>query len=143
MKAFVPYLLFNGNCRSAVQFYAEAFGAHVHVSTYAESGEQNPAVAPLVMHAKLTAPALDLMASDCPPDRAVPAGRSVALSVDCESPSEQDRLFAALGDGGTVTMPLQNTFWGARFGMLDDQFGIPWMFNYDLPASERSQPPSA
>jgi PhnB protein len=55
------------------------------------------------------------------------------VSIDCESVAETDRLFAAFGEGGKVTMALQNMFWGAYFGMLIDKFGISWMFNCELP----------
>jgi PhnB protein len=49
----------------------------------------------------------------------------------CESKEEEDKLFTALAKGGSITMPLQDTFWGARFGMVRDRFGITWMFNLD------------
>ena len=58
-------------------------------------------------------------------------GNNFSLSLDCESAEEQDKLFNALGAGGSITMPLGDTFWGARFGMLLDKFGVAWMFNYD------------
>ena len=59
-------------------------------------------------------------------------GTNVHLNIDCESVEEIDRLFGALSAGGTVTMPLQDTFWGARFGLLNDKFGVQWMFNCEL-----------
>jgi PhnB protein len=69
-----------------------------------------------------------LMGSDAPPDHsAKPQGFSVAIQT--HDPKEAERIFAALADNGTVTMPLQQTFWAVRFGMLVDQFGIPWMVN--------------
>ena len=60
-------------------------------------------------------------------------GNNFAISLDCNTIAEQQRFFDALGAGGTVTMALQDTFWGARFGMITDKFGIAWMFNYDKP----------
>ncbi len=60
-------------------------------------------------------------------------GNNFSVTVSCESLQEIERLFAALGEKGKVTMPLQDVFWGARFGMLTDQFGINWMFNFDMP----------
>jgi PhnB protein len=60
-------------------------------------------------------------------------GNNFSIAVECESMPEIDTLFTALGENGKVTMPLQDTNWGARFGMLTDQFGIRWMFNYELP----------
>ena len=58
-------------------------------------------------------------------------GNNFALSIECSSAEEQETLFARLAEGGSVTMPLSDTFWGARFGILLDQFGIAWMFNFD------------
>lgn len=55
------------------------------------------------------------------------------INVDCEDVPQIERLFAAFSDGASVTMPLQNQFWGARFGMLVDKFGVHWMFNCELP----------
>jgi PhnB protein len=69
-----------------------------------------------------------LMGSDAPPDRfEKPQGISVSIQTD--DPTEAERIFAALADNGLVTMPLQQTFWAIRFGMLVDRFGIPWMIN--------------
>jgi len=61
-------------------------------------------------------------------------GNNFLINLDCETVQEIDRLFAAFGDQGKVTMPLQETFWAARFGMLTDRFGVNWMFNLDKPA---------
>ncbi len=55
----------------------------------------------------------------------------VHLSINFNNAGEQERVFNALSEGGQVSMPLQDTFWGARFGMLADKFGVNWMFNYD------------
>ena len=73
------------------------------------------------------------MASDAPPDHyRKPQGFSVSLNLS--DPAEAERIFQALAENGTVQMPLQQTFWAARFGMLIDQFGIPWMINCDQAA---------
>jgi len=81
-----------------------------------------------VMHARLKLGDSILMGSDAPPDRYnEPVGFSVSLSIN--SPGDAERIFAALAEGGTVQMPLQQTFWAARFGTLTDKFGIPWMVN--------------
>ena len=73
------------------------------------------------------------MASDSMPGTTVKKGDNFSICVGCESPEEIERLFAAVGEKGKVTMPLQDTFWGARFGMLTDQFRINWMFNFEKP----------
>jgi PhnB protein len=85
-----------------------------------------------VLHARLEAGAATIMASDTMPGAPYLIGNNVHLNIDCENVEELERLFAALGRGGTVTMPLANQFWGARFGMLTDKFGMSWMFNCEL-----------
>jgi PhnB protein len=81
-----------------------------------------------VMHVRLALSDKVLMGSDAPPDRyEQPKGFSVSVGVD--KPTEAERIFNALAQNGTVQMPLQKTFWAERFGMLVDQFGIPWMVN--------------
>ena len=81
-----------------------------------------------IMHACLVVGDEVLMGSDAPPEHfQQPQGFSVALGVD--EPAEAERIFNALADKGTVRMPIQQTFWALRFGMLVDRFGIPWMIN--------------
>ena len=80
------------------------------------------------MHATLLLGNTALMGADAPPQHYTPAqGFTVALAIDL--PEDADRAFAALSDGGKVMMPIQATFWTARFGMFIDKFGIPWMVN--------------
>jgi PhnB protein len=73
------------------------------------------------------------MASDSMPGTPLQQGNNFSVSISCESLQEIERMFAALSEKGKVTMPLQDVFWGARFGMLTDQFGINWMLNYEHP----------
>ncbi len=133
MQKLVLYLMFNGNCREAMSAYQAALGGNLHLSTYGESGQGSPDDAHLVLHANLAVGPYLLMASDTVAEKPSKFGENFAITVDCDSVEEQDRLFAALGAGATVTMPVQDTFWGARFGMLRDRFGIGWMLNYDKP----------
>ena len=86
------------------------------------------------MHARLMLGDKALMASDAPGGRfEPPKGFHVNIGVD--EPAEAERIFHALAENGTVTMPLQETFWATRFGMLVDQFGIPWMINCEKKAA--------
>jgi PhnB protein len=86
-----------------------------------------------IMHARLQVGDAVLMGSDSPPDRAEsPKGFCVMLQID--DPAEGERIFRALGDGGTVQMPYEETFWAHRFGMVVDRFGIPWMINCEKTA---------
>jgi len=127
------YLLFTGQCKEAFKFYEMLLGGKIevmmaHGDTPAES--QVPAEwRDKILHARMTTPGGVLMGSDAPPGRqAKPQGFSVSVSVD--DPAEADRIYNGLADGATaVTMPIQETFWARRFGMLTDRFGIPWMIN--------------
>jgi PhnB protein len=81
------------------------------------------------MHARLDLPdGGQLLGSDAPGGLyQKPQGISVSLEIGM--PEEAERIFAALGEGGNITMPIQETFWAHRFGMLTDRFGIPWMID--------------
>ena len=87
-----------------------------------------------ILHARLVIGDTYLMASDAPPDRyEKPKGFSVSLVLT--DPAEAERIFNALAKDGTIQMPLEPTFWAARFGMLVDRFGIPWMINCEQPSA--------
>ncbi len=127
-----PYLMFNGHCEAAFKFYEQCLGGKIVAMIPHEgspAAEQVPAEwRNKILHARLTVGDNVLMGSDAPPGRYEPAkGFSVTLGID--DPSEADRIFHALSQNGTVQMPIQKTFWAVRFGMLVDQFGIPWMIN--------------
>jgi PhnB protein len=130
-----PYLMFDGRCEAAFKFYEKVLGGKIEaMMTYGSSpmAEQtSPDWRNKIMHARMIVGDKMLMASDAPPDRYEPMkGFSVTISVD--DPGEAERVFRALSDKGTVQMPIQQTFWAARFGMLVDQFGTPWMINCEL-----------
>ena len=127
-----PYLPFGGQCEEAFNFYARTLGAKIVTKmTYGDS--PMPEMVPddfrgKIIHATLMIGDQVVMASDAPPDRfKPPQGFSVSLEVS--DPAEAERLFGALSQNATVTMPMQQTFWSVRFGMLVDQFGIAWMVN--------------
>jgi PhnB protein len=84
------------------------------------------------MHARLVADGAVLMGCDAPEGHGKPHGISVTLTV--KEPERAEQIFAALSEKANITMPIQKTFWSARFGMLVDQFGIPWMINCEQPA---------
>ena len=128
------YLTFGGNCAEAFRYYERVLGGKIvalvtHADMPAEAqGQMPPSYKNLIMHARLVAGDNVLMGSDAPADRfEKPQGFSVSIQVD--DPSEAERIFAALADNGRITMPIQQTFWAVRFGMLIDRFGIPWMVN--------------
>jgi PhnB protein len=135
-----PYLMFNGQCETAFKFYEQCLGGKITaMMTYAESPEasmtdQMPAEwHSKIMHSCLTINNQELMGSDCPPGQSEePKGFSVSINLN--DPSQAQRIFDTLADKGNVQMPLQQTFWAYRFGMLVDQFGIPWMINCEQAA---------
>jgi PhnB protein len=129
-----PYIIFNGNCEEALNFYAKALNGTIgQIMRYADAPE-NPMKmdSQKIMHTHFMADGnLLFMASDGP-TTAKDSGM-VSLSLNFTDAGRIQNVFAAMSDGGSVTMPLQDTFWGATFGMLQDRFGVNWMFNYDKP----------
>ena len=124
------YLFFKGNCAEAMKFYEKATGGKIdmmmpHAGTPME--KDIPADwKDKIMHASMKLGDTWLMASDAPPDFQQDfGGFSVALEV--KTSEEAERVFKALSEGGTVRMPMAETFWAHRFGMLTDKFGVPWM----------------
>lgn len=130
-----PYIQFrDGRCREALAFYAQVLGGRVVASTpFSDAPGGAPVSADWtdkVMHAQFEAEGITLFACDAPPQfQHVPQGIALALTV--ETAEAADRIFAALCDGAEVTMPIAETFWALRFGMLDDRFGVSWMVSCD------------
>jgi PhnB protein len=127
-----PYLLFNGNCAEAFKFYEETLGGKIEgLFTYSGSPAAEhapPEWGDKVMHATLMIGDQKLMGSDAPPGHyEQPKGISVSISLNDREKGE--RIFNALAQGGTTTMPFSKTFWADGFGMCTDRFGIPWMVN--------------
>ena len=137
MEPITPYLSFSGNAAEALAFYAHAFdGKTVFQQTFGENNMEGPdgAWKDKIMHASFEAGSLTFMVSDVmKPDFKVIPGTNTQLSLNFKHEEDIDRVFAAMSDGADITMPLQDTFWGAKFGMLTDKFGIGWMFNFDRP----------
>ena len=132
-----PYLTFNGQCEAAFKFYENCLGAKIEAMLLWEgtpAAEQVPAEwRSKIMHACLVMGDQELMGADVPPDGyQKPQGFSVTLGL--KDAAQAERIFHALAENGTVQMPIQETFWAARFGMLVDQFGIPWMINCEKAA---------
>ena len=128
---FVPYLAFEGRCREAFDFYARVFGGHVTFRmTFGESpmaGELPPESHDRIMHSQLDSAAGVLMGADCP--QSATPGAKGCINITVDSPEEAERLFHALAEGGSVQMPIGETFWAHRFGMLADRYGHGWMVN--------------
>ncbi len=132
-----PHLGFNGQCEAAFKFYAKCLGGKIELMmTYGESpmAEQMPAaMRGKIIHATVALGDQRLTGGDVPPESyQKPQGFYVLLNVD--DAAKADRIFKTLAENGVVQMPVQETFWALRFGMLVDQFGIPWMINCGKPA---------
>lgn len=127
-----PYLFFDGKCEEALDFYQRTLGAEVKMLLrFKDSPEPpKPGCTPSdlnkVMHAQFQIGETVVMASD---GRATgnPKFEGFALSLTVKTEAEADKAFNALADGGEVKMPLDKTFFSARFGMVEDKFGIFWM----------------
>ena len=133
----IPYLMFNGQCRQAFEFYRDALaGTLEDFVTYGESPmcDQIPADGhDRIMHASLLVGEVRLMGADGPP---VAGGNRNHVNADVDSIEEAERVWVALSDGAEIQMPLQETFWAHRWGMLVDRFGQPWMVNFLKPCPE-------
>lgn len=127
-----PYLNFPGTCEEAMTTYAKILGGEIlAMLPFGEMPGDNPVPDDMrkkIAHARIAIGDEVLMASDVGPECFKPMqGMSVTLNIP--EPSEAERVFKALGEGGTTTMPLQETFWAIKFGVLVDRFGTQWMVN--------------
>ncbi|WP_373233358.1 VOC family protein [Cohnella sp.] len=131
------YLNFNGNCREAVEYYAEVFGIETpQIMTFGDTPPDPnfslPAEAKnLVMHARLNISGSNVMFSDVFPGMPFVAGNNISLALVSKDIDEVKALFHKLKEGGKVGMELQETFWSKCYGSATDKFGIEWQFNYD------------
>ncbi|HRH45563.1 MAG TPA: VOC family protein [Pyrinomonadaceae bacterium] len=145
MAKINPYLHFLGNTEEVFNFYKSVFGGEF--ATFMRFGDMptqegceglSDSDKSKIMHVAL--PLSDghvLMASDAVGEYANDAviGNNVSLSISADSKEEADKFFNGLANGGTTTLPISDTFWGAYFGMCKDKFGVQWMVNYDYPQS--------
>ena len=134
-----PHVGFNGRCEAAFRFYERCLGAKVvFLLSYGDSpmaGQAPTDWGKKILHASLAVGDQRLTGADEPPELyKKPQGFSLALNIG--DPEEAERIFGALAENGTVQVPLQETFWALRFGMLVDQFGIPWMVNCGRPSAQ-------
>lgn len=127
--SFDPYIHFQGNCREAMQAYAEIFGGTLQLLTYAEAPGALPEAlgSDRIMHATLILGARVLMASDFPPGMDGDPQQAVSISHTAADDATGRRIFDALATGGAVMMPFGPTFWSTGFGMVKDRFGTHWM----------------
>jgi PhnB protein len=134
IKKLNPYLNFDGTAAKAIELYARALGAKSdNIMRFGDmpGGDVPQEHRNRVMHALLHIGEGVVMISDMQPGMPVDRGAhgNTHVLLDFDDVEDMARKFEALSAGGQVTMPLQDTFWGATFGMLTDAFGIRWMFN--------------
>ena len=138
-----PYLSFNGQCEAAFTLYERCLGAALGpIFRYGGSpmaDQVPPDWQDKIMHGSVTIAGQVLMGGDVTPDR-YEDPKGFNLSIQIGDTSEAERIFDALSEDGTIVMPLEKTFWAARFGMVVDRFGIPWLINCEEPqATERAK----
>jgi PhnB protein len=127
------YVNFAGTCAEAFRYYEEHLGGTITMmTTHGQSAGSRvgPEWQDAVLHARLSIGGTELMGADIP--NAEPM-RSAYLSLRPDSDQEAERLFQALADGGTIFMPMRETFFASRFGQLRDRFGINWMIMHERP----------
>ncbi len=129
----VPYLYFAGNAEDALNFYANALnGTITTLSRYGESPMPcDDDYKEKLMNAAMEFNGNLIMVSDGMKGQPVSTNGNIQLSIDMPDAAQTDVVFNKLAEGGEVTMALQDTFWGAKFGMLKDKFGVGWMLNHD------------
>ncbi len=148
MAKINPYLHFLGNSEEVFSFYKSVFGGEFAMLQRfgempgCEEMKLSDEDKQKIMHIAL--PISDghvLMATDAVGEHAKDAviGNNISLSISADSKEEADKIFNGLSNGGTVTVPLADTFWGAYFGMCKDKFGIQWMINYDYPQNQEGK----
>lgn len=130
VQKITPYFFFDGQADAAIELYGKALGARPEgVLRWGE----NPAMCPAgkekhVMHAALHIGSALLMLSDSPEETPSPEQRRVAVAIEVDDPGEMQRQFDALSEGGKVMEKIHDAFWGDKFGVVRDRFGVTWMF---------------
>jgi PhnB protein len=131
-----PYISFDGNARSAMEFYADVFGGTLALNTFGDIGGMEGTGADKIMHGMLETPAgLTLMGADGPPGWEHQPGNDVAVSLSGDDEAELRGYWERLSEGGSVTVPLETQMWGDVFGMCEDRFGVTWMVNITAPGA--------
>lgn len=131
-----PFIGFNGRCNEAIEFYKNCLGGELHVTRWQDSpmADQCPAGQEHhLLHAALVNKEKDfvIMGSDMTSPAGHVHGNNMSICIDCSSDDEINSYYSNLGRGGTVLDPLGQKFWGDKFGVIRDKFGITWMLNYD------------
>ncbi|MBO6795158.1 MAG: VOC family protein [Balneolaceae bacterium] len=132
MQSITPYLFFPGNCEEAMNFYKKVFNAEI--TSLQRFGDASMPVTDeyreKIMHGELTIGSITMMFSDGAPHREITNGDNVHLNLSFDNETSLRLTWGKLTEEGSIHMDLQDTFWGALFGQLEDKYGIRWMLNY-------------
>ena len=133
MFHLVPYLHFNGEAEEVLNFYKDVFnGEVIALNRYADSPMQvNEDWKNKIIHSRIKFGDNIIMISDSHNGQLASKEGNIQLSVEVDDEKKIEEVFNKLAEGGKVTMPLAKQFWGATFGMLQDKFGVNWMFNHE------------
>lgn len=126
------YLAFKGNCEQAINFYKDVFDAEVETLMRFKDAPENVMCVEdefkeQIMHATLKFQDCILMLSDFISEQPFVTGNNYSISVNVKDEEEASAIFNSLAEGGFIAMPFEEAFWGGKFGMLIDQFGVQWM----------------
>ena len=131
------YLKFDGHCAEAFRFYADKLGAEIQVMSSWGDGpmadQVDPADAQRIMHASLRLGGAEIMGTDSTSADTATAISGANVVYGADTAEEADRIFALLAEGGQIQVPIAESFWAQRFGIVQDRFGVPWMVNCDKP----------
>jgi len=136
-----PYISFKGNCEEAINFYKERLGAEVlYLGRYGDSPMAGKGPDDKIMHCSFKIGNTVIMACDNVFEETNPTiiGNNITLSIGTRDIDQAEKAFDQMSDGATIVMPMKETFWAERFGMLTDKFGIYWMFNVDKPNADHA-----
>ena len=126
-----PYIFFYGRCEEALEFYKRVFGGTYEAMRVKDTpmADKMPAEArDKIMHASFKSPSISFLASDGRDSKVIdPDAGNISLALSTTNAPEAERIFKALSDGGKITMPLDDAFWGGRFGTVNDRFGNEWL----------------
>jgi PhnB protein len=129
----IPYLHFAGNAQEVIDFYKRALGGEATINRYGDSPMQvDEDYKDKIVHARYVFDGNMIMISDSFKGQPISTKGNIQLSVEADSEEQLRSAFEKLSEGGKVTMPLAKQYWGALFGMLEDKFGVSWMFNYEM-----------
>lgn len=138
-----PYLSFKGDCAEALKFYERCFnGRVINQSTFRNSpmaANTSPEMQDQILHISMQVGDSYLMGSDIPEEHYQKPAPTCQIAIGIKDPAEAEKVFNALSEGSTIHMPLQETFWAQKFGMLTDRYGFGWMISCDKPMGGQPQ----